>query len=96
MPSENEVEPGLFVPQTIFAAGGDTVLMGVLKKGELRINSHTSFKDKDYTLTGIQVFNSHVKSIKAEDKGAQGIGITLSNNSVTKSQEMTNKELLFK
>ena len=96
MPSDKEQLTGSFIPQSVFAVNGLVILMGLLKNGELALDTETLFNDKVYKLIDIQVFNKHVKSIKATDGGAQGIGIVLTNNSIDEAQEMTNKELLFK
>lgn len=95
MPSEKEIEPGVFIPQSIFASNGQAILMGVLKKGELRLNTATSFKGKTYKLVDIQALNQHVKTITSEDN-RKGVGIVLANNSIEEAQVMTNKELLFR
>lgn len=95
MPSEIEFEPGLFVSQSIFASNGQAILMGVLQKGELNVDTTTSFNGKVYRLIDIQVFTKHTKSIKATDKGAKGLGIVLANSSLEEAQGMINKELLF-
>lgn len=96
MPSEKEFEPGIFIPQSVFAVAGQVILTGVLKKGELRLDTTTSFKGKTYKLIDIQALNQHIKNVTSEDNGAQGVGIVLTNNSVEEAQEMANKELLFK
>lgn len=96
MPSDKEQLTGVFVPQAVFASNGQTVLMGSLNNGELTLKMETPFAGKTYKLVDIQVFTKHVTSIKKEDSGAQGIGISLSNLSTEEAQKMTNQELLFK
>jgi len=96
MPSDKKEITGLFIPQTVFATGGQAVLMGLLKSGELVLNMETAFRGQAHKLVDLQVFTKHVKSIKAEDKGATGIGLILSNISIEKANEMTGQELLFK
>lgn len=96
MPSDTPVLPALFIPQTVFASNNQAVLMGVLKKGDLLLNSTTSVSGKTYSLVDIQLLNAHPKLVKAGDKENKVLGIVLANMSPDDAQKIVNQELIFK
>jgi hypothetical protein len=98
MPSESNtpVEPATFVTQDVFAINSQAILMGILKKGTLELETKTIINGKSYKLVDIQAFNKHVKSVKSEDKEASGLGILLANLTIQEAQMVSGQELLFR
>ncbi len=84
----NPPGPAHFSLQSVFAVGGQAVLMGQVTSGEIMPGMTTIIQDKKCTVTKVEG--------KSGDKVTQlVVGVTLANLKIEDLQTMDNKELVF-